>query len=450
MAYVLVADDDDGFRRYVARIIESEGHRVAQVTDGAKALARLENEGFDLVVSDLSMPRVTGIELVRAVRSQHPECEIIVCTAYGSVETAVEAMKLGAFDFVEKPLQNHDQMRLLVARALERRKLRNFAERAEREQEQKDAAGPRLSYGDPAMAPVCRAVEKVARTDATVLLRGESGTGKEVVAHAIHRNSARTSGPFVTVNCAAMPDTLIESELFGHEKGAFTGATDRRRGKIELAEGGTFFLDEIGELRPEAQAKLLRVLEDGKFEHLGGAQVIHADVRWVAATNRDLEAMVADGSFREDLYHRLSIFPIQLPPLRDRPLDILPIAEAVLQRLCGTNGNAVRLSPAARDALLAHSWKGNVRELRNALERATIMVDGDEIDVGDLALIASPGRPASTAESPASEKLCFDTAERGVLLAALEQAGGNRRHAADLLGIGLRTLYDKMKRLDVR
>lgn len=447
MAYVLVADDDDGFRRYVAQIIEGEGHRVVQATDGAKALACLETESFDLVVSDLSMPRVTGIELVRAVRSQRPECEIIVCTAYGSVETAVEAMKLGAFDFVEKPLQNHDQMRLLVARALERRKLRNFAERAEREQEQSEANGPRLSYGDPAMDPVCRAVDKVARTDATVLLRGESGTGKEVVADAIHRNSTRASGPFVTVNCAAMPDTLVESELFGHEKGAFTGATERRRGKIELAEGGTFFLDEIGELRPEAQAKLLRVLEDGKFEHLGGAQVIHADVRWIAATNRDLEAMVADGSFREDLYHRLSIFPIRLPPLRARPADILPIAEAILLRLGRKNGSAFRLSPAAREALLAHAWKGNVRELRNALERATIMAEESEIDVGDLALMASPPNEGAVV---AGEKLCFDTAERGVLLAALEQAGGNRRQAADLLGIGLRTLYDKMKRLDVR
>jgi len=272
---------------------------------------------------------------------------------------------------------------------------------------------------------------------------GESGTGKEVAAREIHRASRRAGGPFVVVNSAALPENLVESELFGHEKGAFTGASERRRGRIELAEGGTFFLDEIGELRLETQAKLLRVLQDGRFERVGGRQTISADVRWIAATNRDLDAMMAEGRFREDLYHRLALFPIRLPPLHTRPADIAPMAEDILRRIARRASRPTQLHGSALDALRRHRWRGNVRELANTLERAFILADGDLIRGEDLVLEAG-ARPVDRV--PAS----FEDAERAVLVAALEQSSGNRRNAAKLLGIAERTLYDKMKRYNVR
>ena len=261
---------------------------------------------------------------------------MIVLTAHGTVDSAIEAMKLGAFDYLQKPLSGPAELRLVVRRALERRELLALKERATRE----DADDVPLSYGDPAMAPVEEALRKVARTTATVLLLGESGTGKEVAARMLHRLSERAAGPFVAVNCAALPDSLLESELFGHEKGAFTGAAQRRRGRVELADGGTFFLDEVAELKPELQAKLLRVMQERRFERVGGTQTIEADVRWVAATNRDLHALIEQERFREDLYHRLAVFPIELPPLRERPQDILPMAECLLARLGRQFGGA--------------------------------------------------------------------------------------------------------------
>ena len=443
MARILVADDEQGLRTFVAEALESDGHVVAQAADGAEAAQVLARASFDLLITDLKMPRMDGMALLRQARLEQPEMEVIVVTAHGSVDSAVEAMKLGAFDYLEKPIAGPGQLRLLASRALARRQLLAARDRAVREA----PALPPLTWGDPAMTPVVEALRKVARTDASVLLLGESGTGKEVAARTLHAWSARAQRPFVAVNCASIPETLLESELFGHEKGAFTGASSTRRGRIELAEGGTFFLDEIGEMTPALQAKLLRVLEDRRYERVGGTRTLEADVRWVAATNRDVETLRASGALREDLYHRLGGFPIRLPPLRERRRDIEPLAETLLARIGAALGRTqLTLAPDARQRLLAARWPGNVRELDNALERAAILAEGDEIraehlDLGEAGNVAGGAlQPARTAPATLEE------IEREAIEEALAAAGGNRRAAADRLGIGLRTLYDKLKR----
>jgi two-component system response regulator AtoC len=369
-----------------------------------------------------------------------------VMTAHGTVDNAVEAMKLGAFEYLQKPLSGPDELRLLVSRAAERRGLRDRVDGAARHAE---PSGPPLTYGDPAMKPVVEAMHKVARTSATVLLLGESGTGKEVAARQIHQLSPRATHPFMAINCAALSETLLESELFGHEKGAFTGATDRKRGRLELAEGGTFFLDEVGELRPELQAKLLRVLQERCFERVGGSRTLEADVRWIAATNRDLRGMIDAGTFREDLYHRLAVFPIRLPPLRERPADLLPIARNLLVRIAADlKRPRPSLTPAAEQRLVGASFRGNVRELANTLERAAILADGDVIDASHLWL-DEPVARAAPAGGPTGAIRPLVELEREAILAALEAVSGNRRKAAELLGIGERTLYDKLKKYGV-
>jgi two-component system response regulator FlrC len=366
--------------------------------------------------------------------------EVIVLTAHGTVEAAVEAIKLGAFDFLQKPLSSPAELRILVRRAFEHRKLIAIRDATER-----DGDGlPPLTYGDAVMAPVVHALEKVAPTNATVLLLGESGTGKEVAARTLHRWSRRRDGPFVAVNCAAISDTLMESEIFGHDKGAFTGATTARRGRLELADGGTLFLDEIGELKSELQAKLLRVLQDGKFERLGGTRTIQVDVRWIAATNRDLEGMVRAGEFREDLYHRLAVFPIRLPPLRNRHQDLLPIAEALLARISSDLGRSpLRLDADAATRIRSAHWSGNVREMANALERAAILADGDLIRGSEILLPSAP-LPFTEPEGRTMADIEHEAIRR-----ALAEVGGNRRLAAERLGIGVRTLYEKLKRFDI-
>jgi two-component system response regulator FlrC len=445
MARILVADDEPGLREFLADALALDDHVVVTAADGKAAAKLLDERGFDLVITDLKMPGLDGMSLLRKVRAEQPEVEVIVMTAHGTVDNAVEAMKLGAFEYLQKPISGPDELRLLAQRALERRGLRDRVDGASRHAAE---AGPPLTYGDPAMKPVTDAIDKVARTHATVLLLGESGTGKEVAARAIHEHSPRATRPFLAINCAALSETLLESELFGHEKGAFTGATERKRGRLELADGGTFFLDEVGELKHELQAKLLRVLQEKRFERVGGSRTLEVDVRWIAATNRDLRAMIDAGSFREDLYHRLAVFPIQLPPLRARKTDILPLAKTLLARIAADLKCAPpKLTAAAEDRIKSATWRGNVRELANALERAAILAEGAAIDVAHL-WIDDAKAPAGAGGASAGIRPLVEL-EKDAILAALAHTSGNRRKAAELLGIGERTLYDKLKKYGV-
>jgi DNA-binding NtrC family response regulator len=442
---VLVVDDEEGVRTFLAESLERAGHEVTQVADGAGAVRAVREEPFDVVLTDLRMPGTDGMVVVRTVRTEQPDVEVIVLTAFGDVTTAVEAMKLGAFDYLEKPVSGPAAIRSLVAAALDRRAKLAAATPVEL------AGTTQLTFGAPAMTPVVDALARVARTAATVLLQGESGTGKEVAARLLHETSPRAGRPFIALNCAVLTEELLESELFGHEKGAFTGAQAQRRGRIELADGGTFFLDEVGELKPSLQAKLLRVLEERSFERLGGGASIKVDVRWVAATNRDLRAMAREGTFREDLYHRLAVFPIRLPALRERREDIVPLAESLLAQLAFAAGRATvpRLDDGAKERLATASWPGNVRELRNVLERATILADGPMITVaqlwieGELEATDGPRTDAGPETSSLAEL------ERDTIARTLATVGGNRRVAAAKLGIGLRTLYEKLKRYGI-
>jgi len=444
MVSILIVDDEEGIREYLADALAAEGNTIVTAADGMEALGHLGKQSFDVMITDLRMPgALDGIDLLRKARAESPEMEVIVLTAHASVDSAVEAMKLGAFDYLQKPIGSPAELRLLVGRAMERRRLLALKDQSRREVE----AIPPLTFGDPVMVPVVTAIEKVAPTNATVLLLGESGTGKEVAARTVHRLSVRRDGPFVPVNCAAISETLMESEIFGHEAGAFTGATGSRRGRLELADGGTLFLDEIGELKPELQAKLLRVLQERRFERVGGTRTIQVDVRWIAASNRDLDTMIQEGSFREDLYHRLAVFPVTLPPLRERKEDLLPLAESLLARICVELGRPpLRLDDSVGALLREAPWSGNVRELANALERAAILSDGDRLGADDLSVAL--GRPgvASGRRAPRTMAEMEETAIRE----ALEVAGGHRKKAAEILGIGERTLYEKLKYYQIK
>jgi two-component system response regulator FlrC len=436
---VLIVDDEESVRTFIGEVLEGEGLRVTLAEDGAEAARLLQKLSFHLMITDLKMPRLDGMALLRKVRAEQPEMEVVVLTAHGTVENAVEAMKLGAFDYLTKPLSGPDEIVLTASRALERRRLREDRQRSTAHSEDADGVVAR----DPAMLAVVAQVRKVATTDATVLLLGESGTGKEVVATALHRESRRRDGPFVAVNCAALSASLLESEMFGHEKGAFTGASATRRGRFELADGGTLFLDEVAELDPQLQAKLLRVLEQRRFERVGGAREIEVDIRLIAATNRDLGEEMRAGRFRTDLYHRLAVFPIRLLPLRDRLLDIEPLAAHLLSRIARQLGrSAPSLSSRAHARLAAYPWPGNVRELANVLERAAILAEGPVIEAEHLTLDA---RPVAAAAGTALPAVTLDELEREAIRQTLQATGGHRKQAAARLGIGLRTLYDKLK-----
>jgi DNA-binding NtrC family response regulator len=453
MARVLVADDDP----FIARILEDRlaalGHDVVIATDGAEALARAEDA--DIILLDLEMPALGGLEVLEALRARGSQAAVIVITAHGDVDKAVRAMKAGAYDFVAKPFEAR-HLELIIARALERQRLRGDVATLKHELSDLHAW---VRGADASMQKVAAVVDKIAPTQATVLLRGETGTGKEVVARAIHARSPRAAHPFVAVNCAVLKEELLESELFGHEKGAFTGAVRARPGRLEVAAGGTLFLDEIGELPVGLQAKLLRVLQEREYERVGSDRPRRADVRILAATNRDLEKAIAAGTFREDVYYRLKVIALDLPPLRDRPGDLEPLARALLARHAQAAGRrSPELSADALAALRAWSWPGNVRELSNVMERC-VLLGGDPIERGDLPdelqVMPADGDPAAASESlDAIFSLPYagaiTEARRRVVMEALKRAGGHQTRAAQALGLTQPYLSRLMKSLGVR
>ena len=442
---ILIVDDERNTREGLAMALRREWNiRTAESKDAA--LARLAEAPADVMLSDVRMPGGSGLELLEAARAKYPRMACVLLTAYGSVETAVEAMKLGAADFLTKPV-NLDQLDIVLARTLRTRAL----ERENRELRQRLDARYGLENivgSAPAMERVFDIVRQAAPSMATVLVQGPSGTGKELVAQAIHHLSPRAAGPFVAVHCAALSPTLLESELFGHEKGAFTGAIAQSRGRFEQAGGGTLFLDEVGEIAPEVQVKLLRVLETRTFERVGGSETLRADFRIVAATNRDLKAEVAAGRFREDLYYRLAVVTISMPTLAERAGDIPMLCDHFLKRFASESGSGAPkgIEPAALALLQAYPWPGNVRELRNAVERMTVLSRGDTITVADVPaeIRDAAGTAERTAPAGAIAGESLADAEKRQILAALERAGGNRSKAADELGINRRTLHRKL------
>jgi two-component system NtrC family response regulator len=447
---IVVADDEARQRETLAAVLRKAGHTVRIAEGGAEAIELVRKEAVDLVLTDLRMPGVSGLDVLREVRGIQPEVAVVVITAYATVRGAVEAMKAGAADYLTKPV-DLDELDLLVARILERRDLVRENRQLRRRLEE-SAGGFRLLGGSPALAKVLSQAARAAETDATVLVRGESGTGKELLARSIHSLGRRAAGPFVAVNCAALPETLLESELFGHEKGAFTGAAARRRGRVELAEGGTLFLDEIGDVTPAVQVKLLRFLQDREFTPVGGEAVRSADVRVIAATHRDLEAMVRDGGFREDLYYRLNVVSLTLPPLRERRSDIPELAEHFLTRFAKRyDRGALRLSREAADALLKHDFPGNVRELENALEQAVVLLRDDTVRLEDLPRRIRDAQPG-TAGPPDTDDVhgdlpgWLDDMERRIVLQALARHDGNQSLAARQLGLSESGLRYKLKR----
>jgi DNA-binding NtrC family response regulator len=454
---ILLVEDKDSLRAMLRAALEEQGHQVIEARDQAQAVSRLQDSRIDLVLSDLRLTAGDGFGVLRAAKELDSDLPVIVMTAYGSIQDAVQAMKEGALDFLAKPV-DLDHLQLLVVRALAQRKLAAEHQILKEELAARRGA-PAIIGDDPSVRRVSTALSRAADTDATVLLLGESGTGKELYARTLHALSTRSGGPFVAINCAAIPETLLETELFGHEKGAFTGATARKPGRFELAHRGTLFLDEIGDLPLALQAKILRALEEKRFERVGGTQSLQVDVRVVAATNRQLKAAVAARQFREDLYFRLSVFPIEIPPLRERGNDLETLAHHFIDRFSrDVKNRPMKLSDAARDALRRYRWPGNVRELQNCIERAVILSDGDTIHPRHLNLSFSESAPGESAADPwdgidlsgtladAGRRVLAEV-ERRKILAALAEAGGQKPRAADLLGVSYKTLLQKMKDL---
>ncbi|GAB4247046.1 sigma-54-dependent transcriptional regulator [Deferrisoma sp.] len=453
MASILIVDDEAFLRDQLGRILGEEGYAVEGVGTGAEALAAFEAEPPDLVLLDLNLPDLHGIEVLRELKARDPDLLVIVITGYGSVESAVESLKLGAYDYVKKPFKA-DAIKLIVRLALETQTLRRRV-RVLREREL-GPGGPVIAES-PAMREVLRQAEDVAaHPDTTVLITGESGTGKEVVARLIHNLSRRATAPFLEVNCAAIPGSILESELFGHEAGAFTDARRPKEGLLEAADGGTVFLDEVGDMDPGLQAKLLRFLETRRFRRVGGVREARVDVRVIAATNRDLREAIRERGFREDLYYRLNVFPIHVPPLRERPEDVLPLAQHFLEEFARRFHRPVSaISSEAQARLRAYPWPGNVREVRNLMERMAITCRSRELGPEDLPPeirgdgAAGPGRWVLPADGCDLEALERDLA-RCLITQALERTGGNVSQAARLLGLPRGTLRHRMDSLGIR
>jgi two-component system response regulator HydG len=441
MASILVVDDEASMRLALGAALRRRGYKVKSAASASEAASLLAGGTFDVVVTDLKLGDESGMDVVRLAKEVEPSAEVLVMTAYATVESAVEALKLGAFDYIRKPFEVEDLVHA-VEKALEHRSLVREVTTL------RAAVGRSLSVDSiiavsPAMKRVLDLIARIAPTDATVLIQGESGTGKELVARAIHANSPRRHYPFIAVNCGALPETLLESEMFGHAKGAFTGATEAKKGLFEEADRGTLFLDEISETSPSIQVKLLRALQDGEIRRVGSNTFIRTDVRIIAATNQKLASLVAAGRFREDLYYRLQVLPIEIPPLRERPEDILPLANHFIRIYSRRYGKDVKgLSKDAERILLSHSWPGNVRELENAIERAVILTSGDVLSAQDIAITATA---VPTQEGAQVSVLPLSEVEKQHILRALEVFGYNREATAKALGIGRNTLWRKLK-----
>ncbi|HLM55274.1 MAG TPA: sigma-54 dependent transcriptional regulator [Pyrinomonadaceae bacterium] len=454
MPDILLVEDKESLRRVLRLTLESAGYTVAEAEDARAASQEIARQPFRLVLTDLRMPHGSGLDVLRASKSADPEVPVVLMTGYGSIDEAVQAMKDGAHDFLQKPVDSNHLL-LLVERALEQVRLRTENVLL-REEWSRRYGFPRIVGESDAIKRAVSETQRVAQTDTTVLLLGESGTGKELFARAVHHLSPRRDRAFVALNCAAIPETLIESELFGHERGAFTGATERRPGKFELAAGGTIFLDEVGELPLSVQGKLLRAIEEKVVDRIGGRAPVPVDVRIVAATNRDLERGAREGAFRRDLYFRLAVFPVRVPPLRERGDDVMLLA----RHFAAQYGRELRrreaaLGEQAEEALRKHDWPGNVRELENAIERACILADSLTLTPADLGLVTAAAQEEAGADLDTSGTLS-EAAERAVriverrkIVAALAAHGGNKTRAAEELGVSYKTLLTKIKDYDL-
>ncbi|MFW5965941.1 MAG: sigma-54-dependent transcriptional regulator [Persicimonas sp.] len=440
---ILIVDDEQHAREALATLLEEDGYQVRDAPDGFKALGVLRDWDCDLLVTDLRMPVMDGLSLIEKAKEEFPELPCIVMTAFGSVENAVEAMKTGADDYLTKPL-NFDAVELIIERAMERTRMRRELE-ALRRGDATPTATTQMVGNSPPMQKLKAMIEQVATSRATVLITGESGTGKELIARRIHEESERADKPFVRLHCSALAETLLESELFGHEKGAFTGASSQRKGRFEEADGGTLFLDEIGEIPPSTQVKLLRFLQEREFERVGGNETISVDVRIIAATNRDLEEQVKDGSFREDLYYRLNVIHIDAPPLRVRRGDIAPLTSHFVAKYARQNNKEIEeIDPQVLEVLSEYDWPGNVRELENTVERAVVLANGPRLEMSHL--------PEDFGESSfmRSDEIripgsTLDDIERYAILKTYEVTGGSTSETAELLDISVRKVQYKLK-----
>ena len=444
-AKILVVDDERSHRQMLEAVLTAEGYEIAQSGDGEGAVAAVEEQFYDLVLMDIRMGTMGGIEAQARIKEISPDIPIIIMTAYASVDTAVEALKSGAFDYLTKPL-DIDELKISIKKALRHHQLENeVLHLKQRINDQFDSAN--IVGRSAAMKDLMETVALVAPTEATVLITGESGTGKELIANAIHLNSPRREGALIKVNCAALPETLLESELFGHEKGSFTGASSRRKGRFALSDQGSIFLDEITEMAPTTQAKILRVIQEREFEPVGSSETIKVDTRVIAATNKDLRKEIQEGRFREDLYFRLNVMSLEIPPLRERRDDIPVLADFFLKQYAEKNRKLVRgFTPRCMDLLMRYNWPGNVRELENVVERAVIMAREDRVTPAELPDALKPPDGESADEPTGiSHGRSLKEVEKEMILRTLEETNGNRTHAANILGISRRTLQLKLK-----
>jgi DNA-binding NtrC family response regulator len=448
MPTILIVEDEAKLRRLLELNLSEEGWASFSAGDAEEGVKILGRETIDLVLTDFKLPGMNGLEFLQAVRRINAEVPVILMTAYGSVESAVEAMRKGASNYVLKPF-SLEEIKLVIRKELDVRQLLS-ENRILREELGKRYDYPNIIAKSARMQEVLAAVERVAPTNSTVLIGGESGVGKELIARAIHQHSMRAKGPFIKINCTAIPENLLESELFGYEKGAFTGASSSKPGKFELADKGTLFLDEIGDVPTSTQAKLLRVLQEREFERLGGMRTIKVDVRMIAATNRDLRAALEQGTFREDLYYRLNVVPIDVPPLREHKEDIPGLVEYLLAQYSKDSGKQIRgVTPPAMQTLTGFHWPGNVRELQNIIERAVTFAKGDRIEAGDIQLDSVPSKGTSGAQEFLSPGMTLDDLENEMIREALRRANGNKSQAARLLGLTRNALRYRLSKIGI-